>query len=167
MWTAKPEGELVEGVIRIPSRLCHAKPDTNEKHEFDRLVTENIQRWADWRAKRGWFIASTPKVRGPFDPPTTTEKDEADPDEKWYFAIARFKRETPIYVPLDDLLHERDMAQRYGIDLEADRLPWNDDIEKDPQDSGWVNPMEYAEARRKALGLKREDFLLGPLDEPL
>lgn len=164
LWTADPEGELVEGRFTVPSRLARARPNTNEKHEFDRLVVENLKRWSEWREKRGWVMNSKPKVMGPFDVPTTTEKDETTPDEKLYCVFARFKRNGPVFLKLDDLLYERELAERYGIDLEADRPNWSPDGD---EDSGWVDPVKYAEEHRQKLGIKREDYLYGPLSEPL
>lgn len=163
-WTASPDGELVEGRFRVPARLVRSKPDTNERHEFDRLVRDALQRWAEWREKRGWKMNSTPQVRGPFDIPTRTEREETSPDEKLYIVYARFVRTSPLWIGLDDLLHEMDMAKRYGIDLEGDRPPWNPDGD---EDSGWVDPLKEAEEHRKKYGVKREDYLYGPLGEPL
>jgi hypothetical protein len=162
--TAHPDGELLEGLIKVPPRLAHAEPDTNEKHEFDALIREGLKRWCDWREKRGWTLNSTPKIRGPFNPPTRTEKDEANPDEFWYFAIARFQRTGPAFIRLDDLLEIQDSAARYGIDLDADGKPWND-IAGDG-DTGWGDPMKFAEERRQKLGIKRKDYLYGPLGAP-
>lgn len=161
--TASEQGDVFEGVIRVPTKLCRAQPNTNEKHEFDRLILANLKRWADWREKKGWTMASTPKVTGPYDIPTTSSKDETNPDEKEYRVWARFKLTTPLFVSLEDVLHERDEAERFGVDLEADRLPWND--VSGSGDSGWVDPMAYAEERRQKLGIKRSDYLYSPLDK--
>lgn len=163
LWTASEKGEMREGLIRVPTRLAHAQPDTNEKHEFDQIVRDSLKRWAEWLEKRGWKMSSRPQVRGPFDPPTRTEKDEPNPDEKWYFAYARFTRTEPMYISLEDFLHERDRAQRHGVNLEADRASW---AVVEEEDSGWVDPLQYAEERRRKLGVKRENYLLGPLSEP-
>lgn len=156
VWTADPEGELLEGRFYIPTRLAKAGRNTNERHEFDNLVRQALQRWAEWREKRGWKMNSTPQVKGPFDIPTRTERDETSPDEKMYCAYARFVRTGPAFIKLDDLLYERDLAAKYGIDLEADRLPWNLDGN---EDSGWVDPVKYAEEHRAKHGIVREDYL--------
>lgn len=163
LWTALAKGQMFEGKIEIPARLAHSQPDTNARHEFERIVREHIHRWVEWRDARGWVIASFPKVRGPYDPPTPSERDEVDSSLKWYFVQARFTRKTPLYVGIDDFLHERDKAATYGVDIEADWLPW--DV-GDGGDSGWINPLEHAAQRRARLGLKRRDFLLGPLSAP-
>ena len=159
--TAVAKGDLIEGKIVVPKRLAWAEPDTNAKHEFDNLVREHIDRWVEWRAKRGWAIASFPNVRGPFDPPTRTEKDEPDPDVFWYFVIARFVRTEPLWASLEDVLHINEQAARYGVDVTADHLPWN---VPDEPDTGWGNPLEIAEARRQKYGLKKADLLFGPLE---
>ena len=164
LYTDNPEGELRQGLIRMPTRFASPEPNTNEQHEFDRIVRENIARWTDWLSKRGWTMVSTPSLRGPSDPPTATTK--ADPTEdgcKWYFVMARFHRLTPIWRPLEDVLYFREKAEIYGIKPEADPLPWN---RMGKEDSGWVDPLDFAEKRRQRLGLKRKDFLTGPLWEP-
>ena len=161
--TAMEKGQEFEGKIVVPTRLTHAEPHTNQKLEFDRLVRENIDRWVEWRRRRGWEIASFPHVVGPYDVPTATVKDEVDPEVKWYFLKARFIRHDPLYVRLEDFLHEQEKAATYGIDLNADTPA---EYVASEGDSGWVDPMKHAEERRQKLGLKREDFLFGPLNEP-
>lgn len=159
-----PKGQLEEGLIRVPVRLCNAEPNTNEKHAFDRLVSENLQRWTEWRAARGYECVSTPIVRGPFDPPTpTTAADPVEADVKWYFAIARFRRTEPLWRPLEEVLYLTDMAEMYDVKPSADPLPWNEI--KSTEDTGWIDPMVHAAERRKRLGLKRADYLFSPLEE--
>jgi len=51
LFTDSPEGEWLEGLIRVPARLARATPDTNEKHGFDRLVREQLKRWNDYRVE--------------------------------------------------------------------------------------------------------------------
>lgn len=158
-----PEGELLEGRITVPARLAHAKPDTNEKHEFDQLINDHLKRWTEWRTKRGWVLNSRPLIRGPFKKATANANEVQDLTEFWYFAIARFKRTAPLYVGLDDMLELQRLATAHGVDLEADRKPWND---LGNEDSGWVDPMKFAEERRRKSGLKRKDYLMGPLGKP-
>lgn len=159
-----PEGTLEEGLIRVPERLCNAKPDTNERHEFDRLVNENLGRWTDWRKARGYECVSKPIVRGPFDPPSpTTADDPVEDGVKWYFAIARFRRSEPLWRPLEEVLYLQDMAELYDVKPSSDPLPWNEI--KGDADTGWIDPMQHAEERRKRLGLKRGDYLFSPLGE--
>ena len=197
LWTSTAAGQLLEGKIVVPRRLARATEHTNERHEFDRLVRENVLRWAAWRAKRGWHMATKPTVRGPYTPPTAghdhakkhVARAEAvlgkpsgvnpltvfdGEDVVWYFATARFRRETPVYIGLDDMLEIKDVHDSHGISMDADPLPVSQEAEDGAAavgftdgDSGWVNPMEFAEKRRQALGLKREDYLMGPLCEPL
>ena len=159
-----PQGQVIEGEFRVPNRLCNTAPHTNERMEFQRLVESMLDRWAEWRLKGGWEMTGTPKVSGPYPVPTETERHEADPDYKIYRAICRFKRNSPLFVGLDDFLHEKRLADIYGVDLEADRLPWND-VDGD-EDTGWGDPMKWAEAERQKLGLKREDYLFGDLADP-
>jgi len=112
LWHDSPKGQWIEGVIKVPSRLAHAEPHTNEKHAFDTLVLEQLARWSRWRELRGWTMATTPQVRGPYDPPTKTAADEMNPDEKWYFVIARFTRRKPVLISFEDAIHTMDKAIR-------------------------------------------------------
>lgn len=148
LWYEKAEGEYLEGKIQVPKRLAFAAPDTNERHEFDNLISYHLRRWAEWRETKGWTMATTPKVSGPFKPP-----GEEEPEMYWYFAKARFKRVDPLYMKLDDFLGIHDLAERQK---KAPKV----------KDSGWVNPLEWAEQRRQAMGVKREEYLTGPLNEP-
>jgi hypothetical protein len=119
----------------------------------------------EWRAARGYALANKPMVRGPFDPPSpTTADDPVDDGVKWYFAIARFRRSEPLWRPLEEVLYFNDLAERYGVKPSADPKPWNE-ITTD-EDTGWVDPLVHAEERRQRLGLKRADYLDGPLEEP-
>ena len=160
---ANPEGDYREGRFDVPLRLAGTKPDTNERHEFERVTEQMFKRWTGWLEKRGWeYVPQTLQVSGPFQKPTPNTWTEGDEEVREYHLLARFKRTTPLFVGLDDFLELRDMQETYGVG--ENPMPW--DTLKG-EDSGWVNPMEYAENRRKRTGLKREDFLLGPLDEPL
>lgn len=202
LWTVEPEGQEIEGVIRVPVSLLmkvlggYTNPPehTNLHHRFDKLIGENLARWAHWRAKRGWFIdASTLRVDGPSDPPegdrlkdkarlahatkrigkarevgAITEFDYAE-EYQWYVATARFTREEPVYVRLEDMLFLRHLALTYGIDPDRDPPPYNYLPEgKDVIDvEGGLDPMQVAEERRQSMGLKRSDYLMGKLWEPL
>ena len=164
VWHTNVAGDLFEGRFKVPKRLVKTAPHTNQRTEFEALVRDNIQRWADWRAAKGWIMSGVPKVSGPYDPPTSNTGDEAPDDYAVYMVHARFKREEPLFVPLENAIAAVDKAEQYNLDPLEDRLPWNQDTK---EDSGIVNPLEFAEERRKRLGLKREDFLFGPLEEPL
>lgn len=160
-----PQGDVLEGRFAVPARLANTAPHTNDRMEFERVVKAAYTRWTEWRKRRGWdVVPGTLRLQGPFEQPVARTGDEGDEEQRLFIFTARFTRETPVYIGLDDFLAVREMANTYGIDTSKEALPW--DTLKGG-DSGWVNPMEYAEARRKALGLKREDFLLGPLEEPL
>ena len=171
LYTADECGDVLEGLIRIPLRLIHAKPDTNEKLEFDALIRKSLERWTGWKAKQGWVLNSVPKVRGPFDP--ATEMSGAlspDQDVRWYFASAKFKREYPLWLPMDGYDWLWDKSTTYDIDLRAPRMPVHplDRGKAMISDSGPAHdPLKFAEARRQELGLKRQDYLIGPLWEPL
>lgn len=160
---AAPEGDWREGMFRVPKRLAWTAPDTNQRHEFEGKVRENFGRWTGWLEKRGWeYVPGSLQVNGPYEEPTYSPDDPSDEEVVQFRLLARFKRTSPLYVGLDDYLQIRDMAETYGVG--ENPLPWS---QVKSVDSGWVNPLEYAEERRRKLGLKREDYLLGPLDEPL
>jgi hypothetical protein len=193
LWTAEPDGQQFQGVIRVPLRLCNSEEHTNARHEFDKLVRENLARWVEWRRRRGWFITDAPKVSGPWDPPagdrvksksfykqavktigrngSAQEVTTFDYGEelKWYIADARFSREEPLYVRLEDMLFFRHLALQYGVDPDRDpglenELPEGKDvIEVD----GGLDPLVVAEERRQSMGLKRKDYLMGRLQDPL
>ena len=161
-------GDLHEGFIRVPLRLVKADVHSNERHEFDRLVAQSIATWADWKQKQGWFIQGTPRVRGPFDPPSASPTEIAADIRKYgphkrYTVHARFTREYPKWIPRDADTWFQEQAMTFDVDL-RNQSPESPDehVETAPH-----NPMEYAEARRQSLGLKRSDFLIGDLSEPL
>lgn len=157
------EGELLEGRFCVPTRLSYTQPHTNDHLQFLACVKENWERWVEWRKRRGWdVVEGSRQLSGPFEQPTPTSETETDEDTQCWIFLARFKRSTPLYVGLDDFLEIQRKAELYGVKDAG--LPWNPD---EKGDSGWVNPLTYAEERRQKLGLKREDYLLGPLDEPL
>ncbi len=171
------KGVEFEGKIVVPLSLCNTPEHTNERLKFNALILQHLARWAEWRSRRGWEMVGKPKVKGPYLPATgdryKTHMFQAraeqvigkvgsaraittfdQPEEvRWYFARAVFKRTTPSYIKLEDALFLQHLGEVYGQEKDVD--------------SGWVNPMQHAEARRKRLGLKREDYLMGPLKNPL
>ena len=187
LWTVEPDGQLFEGIIRVPVGLCNTEEHTNKRLKFDQLIIANLARWVEWRKRRGWFISEKPRVQGPFDPPegdreksakrythaskTIGRSGEVEPitvfdypaEYKWYVCEARFTREEPVYVRLEDMLELRHMALKYEVDPDRDPLPYNELPE--PVDEivveGGEDPMQVAEERRQRLGLKRKDYLFG------
>lgn len=179
LWTANAAGQWFEGRFRVPARLAATEEHTNERHEFDRLVRENVERWVEWRRQKGWLISSEVRKFGPFDPPEVDaaktkkffdratrlfgksakarEIREFDSPEEFKVCVvwARFKRETPAYVKLEDALYMRELGQRYGIPEGEDILPFSRPA---GGDSGWVDPMKYAAQRRKRLGINVKDY---------
>lgn len=193
LWTPEPEGQLFEGVIRVPVSLCNTPEHSNERLRFEALITANLQRWTEWRLRRGWYLAEKPRVTGPFDPPegdrekggarlaratkhigkvgsvaAKTDFDYAG-EIKWYIAEARFTREEPVFIRLEDVLEMRHRALMHGLDPDRDppvtnELPEAKDV---IEVEGGLDPMKVAEERRQARGLKREDYLMGKLSDPL
>ena len=157
--TDNPEGEWLEGLVRVPASIAFAKKDTNERHQRDRIITEQLRAWEAWREKRGWKMVTAPKLSQPEKPPSSTAKaDPTEPDVMWIKALARFQRTSPLWVGLDDFLQQQAIAKLHGIVPDKDPLPWND--VSGSEDTGWVNPLEMAEARRQKLGVKRSDYVI-------
>lgn len=160
-----PDGDEFEAFIRVPMRLVKAKPFSNERHEFNKLVNAELKKWTEWRAKHGWILASKPKVRGPYNPPsplTGAEPVDAEYGEhRRYYVTARFKRDTPKWMPLDGMLWVHEQAERYGIDLSKPIRDTGEDKGKDVivDRTPTHDPMKFAEERRQRLGIKREDYL--------
>ena len=193
LWTVEPEGQLFTGVIRVPVGLCHTEEHTNARLRFNALITTNLERWAKWREARGWFLTEKPRVAGPFDPPESDRERAKQYHErvsarigespgvgvitdfdygqefKWYTCEARFRREEPVFIRLSDMLEMRHRALQYGIDPDRDPLPYTELPESKDHLTfeGGLDPMVVAEERRKLLGLKRSDFLMGKLSDPL
>lgn len=193
LWTVDPGGQLFQGIIRVPLELCHSEQHTNAGFKFDKLIAENLERWTTWRKLRGWHIAERPRVSGPYDPPQEDKAKsrkffarakkqigraqgvreitdfEAEAEYKWYIAEARFTREEPVYARLEDMIELRHMALKYDVDPDRDPLPYSDLPE--PEDEiavdGGIDPMQEAEESRQERGLRREDYLIGKLEEPL
>lgn len=167
-----PEGEEMVGFIRVPLALCGTRMFTKARSDFNKYVSDNLKRWIDWKARQGWYLVSKPKVTGPFDPPTARpgapiEDLDTFQEHKRYMVHARFKRDTPKWIALDSMLWVVDKAELYGIDL---RKPINDTGVGDPKpviiaDEPAHDPLQFAEERRKRLGLKREDYLLTDEDK--
>jgi hypothetical protein len=174
LWPAHKDGDLIQGFIRVPDYLVGTKEHTNERLEFLKIIEGNLKTWVEWKAKQGWRITNTPSVAGPFDPPTEKQGagplDAAYPPHKRFVVTARFTRDEPQWIPFEGALWLRDQADMYGIDFRDSGLPdtgvgetKDEIIDNEPAH----NPMEYAEARRQRLGLKRADFLLDDLEAPL
>lgn len=164
LWHHNPKGEWVEGRITVSARLAHAEPNSNQYHERDRAFKEQLRKWAEWREKRGWKMVSKPQIQGPFEPPTENAKADPNEDIVYYVALARFVRITPLYVGLDDFLHQREQMEQFGVQLEDDPLPWNN--VSGTEDTGWMDPMKYAEEQRQKMGVKRKDYLIPKLHSP-
>ena len=158
--TPEPEGELHQGMIRVPNHLVGAQQHTNERHAFEKLLAENVERWLAWYKQRGWELNSRPKVKGPYNPPTPRPGMESGEGEvKWYFVKARFKRSSPLYIRLDDYLELDRLAKLHGISFDGDGA------QAEPIGDGPHDPMEFAEARRQRLGIQRKDYLFGGQDD--
>ena len=138
-------GERLEGCFSLPSRLANTQPHTNEHYEYLGAVKENYERWVDWRRRRGWdVVPGSLQITKPYAPLVEHTIDEADSGIVWISLYARFTRSTPLYVGLDDFMEIREKGLRLSI--------------PEQKDSGWVNPLVYAEERRKRQGVQLAEY---------
>lgn len=155
VWHSSEEGDLKQGLIRMSRKMSGAKPDTNDHHAKMKHIEQNLARWDELMRLNGWAMASRPKVKGPFNPPTASVEHEADPDEVWYWATAFFKRTSPIYVPFEDFLESQRMAEILDIDTNKPVLPWT---EQGNESTDWEVGWKSAERLFAKTGLKIEDY---------
>ncbi len=168
VFTPDPEGDVIEGHIRVPLKWTHTKPFTNDRHEFTQYIADNIRRWVEWREHKGWKLNSRPKVQGPFEAPTANAMAEK-PDWAIYQVTAKFQPTELMTLGLEDAYEMRLRAQRYGVDTDKPKVTSTPmETGKDViHDSGaFGDPMQTAEDRRKQYGMKREDLLIGNLSDP-
>lgn len=176
LWPAHKDGDLFQGFVRVPTNLVGAKEHTSQRAEFMKIIQANLKAWVEWKSKLGWRMTTTPKVAGPFDPPTERQGgsliDAAYPPHKRYVITARFTRDEPQWMPLDGALWLQEQADMYGVDMRDSSELKDTGVQETKDviiDDGTPahNPMEYAEERRRQLGIKREDLLLDELSAPL
>ena len=159
LWHGHEDGEVIQGMFRVPARLANTPAHTNERHEFDVIAQQQFRDWCSYREKRGWFyVAGTLGMYGPYDEPTARTNDPQNEDVKQYIYTARFKRTAPLFVGLDDFLETRDLAKRLEVEDEPDPMPWN--VVRTKEDTGWVDPLVEAEESRKRRGIKRSDYVV-------
>ena len=169
--TASELGDIQEGYIDLPVRLCRPAKHTNAWHEQQQAFTAATRRWEEWKAKKGWRMASKPKWVGPYDLPTRRAGMETNEERKRYFVTARFLRTTPFWLSEDAALYLNDQAMLYDVDI------WKPGRPDSPMERGkdliidndptYHDALADAEERRQELGLRRKDYLFGPLDEPM
>lgn len=157
------QGEEHQGKLTVPVRLSGTKPHTNERLEFERFIGEKLQAWIVWKAKNGYAIEGVPKVYGPYEPMTANAQAEPDEEGTWYWVSATFRRTSPLYVGLDDFLAIKDKADMYGVDINAPlpaALPIQKPVDAIVAKEPAHDPMQYAEERRRRLGLQRKDLII-------
>ncbi len=137
-----PMGQWLQGLIRVPTPWSEAPQHTNDFYKLQEKILEDVKKWVAYRESRGWRITTKPEISGPYLPETESPKDEDNPDERWYWVIARFSRITPAYISLEDHSYLMEQAKRFKIDIEKDTPPWNT---PEDYDSGWVDPLEFRE----------------------
>lgn len=164
-----PEGEVKNGILRIPERLAHAEKHTNQWLERKRMFEDQIQQWDALRAKHGWARVTVPQIKGPTDPPTEypgAPRKPEDVDMVWFIAFARFRRTERLWRGLDSVLEMNRLAEVFKEAPPRELLPWDTSTEGN-EETDWVDPMKEAQEWFARYGIKREDYLFGPLDKPL
>ena len=150
------------GFIRVPKDAIHFKPHSNEILRYDKIVTQKIQFWTQYKAAMGWLRISNPTIFAPV--PSPTENPDADPedgDDLRVYVKAQFVRAVPLYGSNDDLHELRESAKRYGVDPDGPLKAENDLPEPVPNLIADANrkPMVEAQKRRDELGLRRKLIL--------
>ena len=181
-----PEGgEIREGEMLYPKKWAEAAPHTNEWHIFKSAFTQDLTKYYRWLEKKGYKLEGRPQISGPWPIPvghrvktrsqSVTFNDDGRAEEMVrYIVKSKVRLVNPEYITTDDFWEQVRKAELHGVDLnsKAPKLSQNiieadtngkDYIEVD----GGIDPMVEAEESRKARGIKREDYLAAPLDEPL
>ena len=166
--TSDPRGDLYEGDLRVPQELCADMKDVQLKHKREQYIARYINRWVEareggrlyphWRSK----LTSQPKVSGPFKAPVDNPNAES-PDWLIYRVEAHFKPQETVLAGLTEIAEIERKAKLYGINLweprrASNRLPRPKRVIN--QTTPFDDPIKVAEARRKELGVRREDYLL-------
>ena len=179
-----PEGgEIREGEMLYPKKWADAQPHTNEWHLFKSAFTHDLTKYYRWLEKKGFKLEGRPEITGPWPIPvgkrvktrsqSVTFNDDGRAEEMVrYIVKSKVRLVNPMYITTDDFWEQARKAELHGVDLNAPKLSQNiidadtngkDYIEVD----GGIDPMVEAEESRQARGIKREDYLAAPLDEPL
>ena len=147
------------GFFRVPAEAVTFKEHSNEILKFDKIVTEKVRLWTAWKAARGWARVDKPVIHAPVPSPRPSpNEDPVDGDNLRVYVVAHFRRIVPVYASSDDVHAQLQDAKRYGIDVSeplrsTNSLPATfDSLTADEH----RRPMEEAEKRREALGLKRK-----------
>lgn len=182
-----PEGgEIREGEMKFPKKLAEAEPHTNDWHVFKKLFTQKLTDYYRFLEKKGYKLEGRPDISGPWPIPvgkrvrvksqSVNFNDDGIAEEQVrYIVKSKVRRFIPQFITTDDFWEQVRKAELHGVDLnsKAPLLSQNvidaDTNGKDVIDApeGGIDPMVEAEESRQARGIKREDYLVGSLDEPL
>lgn len=167
LYPARGIGDERQGLIRVPDELTHSKPHSEQRRQFTKLIDQNLTTWCAWLEKKGWVLNSRPKVSGPFDPPSETERVKpVDEGMKHYFATAYFTRAYPLYMPYDAAAWYRDEAWKYGEESNAPASVDSEDSHRTVKtilNPERVDPMKFAAERRERLGIRPDDWTQQPI----
>lgn len=176
-----PEGgEWREARLEVPKKWALADPHSNDFLLGQRFTEKNILKYVEWLDDKGYdIIPNTWKRVSMEEVPLGVDVgidvdfgSEQSHDEMVLFIwVFRVKLNKPMFMMLSERLSIEDDAKTFQVDLDKETLPWNiipaDFGTKDHIESvGGGDAMKMAEAHRQKLGLKREDFLFGGLEEP-
>ena len=165
-------GDFVTGSFVCPTPLARAEEHTSEALLRFTLIRDRVEKWVNWREKRGYHL-TPPKnieVDGPYPIPTESADDETDPDQMLYRTYAWFYRDVPLHIGLEDFLAVTDAADLYGVDLNA---PVMFETPLAPTKSHIVatgpahDAVANAQERYDRTGLRWQDLVIGDPQEPL
>ena len=171
--------------MTYPKKWAEALPHTNEWLLFKRAFTDDLTRYYRWLEKKGYRIEGRPQVSGPWPIPvgkrvklkslSATFNDDGRAEEMVrYIVKSKVRLMNPEYISTDDFWEQKRKADLHGVDLDSPQPKLSQnviDADTNGKDyievDGGIDPMVEAEESRQARGIKREDYLVGPLDQPL
>ncbi len=161
-------GDIREGDLRVPRELVADMKDVQLKHRRQQYITFYVNRWVAARERGQLYphyrtrLTDRPKVTGPFEAPKDNP-DAESPDWVIYRVSAHFKPQETVLASFTDIAEIERRAEIFGVDLWDQRpeSPMPKRTKAVIQDDGkFHDPMQIAEERRQALGIKREDYFV-------
>ena len=165
--TSDPRGDLVEGQLTVRKELCADMKDVQLKQRRQEFISSHIRKWVEARERGAMWphypqrLTTKPSISGPFKAPKDVPEAE-DPDFFIYRVRAYFKPTETVLAGFSDISEIERKAEMFGINLwdQSPESPMGR-VRKVIRDNGkFEDPMKVAEERRKALGVKREDYFV-------
>ena len=168
LWHGDRRGDLVEGRITVSAKAALSEQHTNAFLQMQAEVNRYLKEWVDWRAKKGWILQGEVQVDGPFELPTPNPQTEGDGEQRYFRVQARFKRDIPLYLPMEDYLEVQRRACIYGVDLNKPKQPVSyvppaKDLIIDTNPV-YGDPLQQETERRAQLGIAADDPMFDKVD---